>query len=76
MKRTCNYHMQCKHKQFVSMCAPSECSFANFCDFQAPRDSRLAMHPDGHIIKIEEDCIICGQPLHRCEGHLEHGNAA
>ena len=62
--KTCNYGGFCQYKTLGS--TSYGCRYAQYCDFQAPRDSR----PVIQIIGMDEICDVCKQPKSRCEGHL------
>jgi hypothetical protein len=67
INKVCNFVGICKYK--MPKDGWPSCTYKSFCDYTAPRDSRLAMTPDGKIGRIEEVCEICAQPLSKCEGH-------
>lgn len=78
MTKTCNFGGMCKYRKHenghvagVALLGAIglECHYKSFCDYSAPRDSRLAILPDGKVGRVEENCDICQQPLSKCEGH-------
>ena len=78
MTKTCNFGGMCKyrthengHVAVVALLGAIglECHYKSFCDYSAPRDSRIAMTPEGKIFKPSDFCDVCKQPLSKCEGH-------
>jgi len=63
MEKTCNFAGYCQSKCLGSI--TYICKYNHYCDYQAPRDSRVIMIYEDNI------CNVCKQPKSRCEGHLQ-----
>lgn len=71
--KTCNFPGMCKFQGEKRVCAGnqlcgltmvSDCAYQNYCDFQAPRDSRL------FAVTVKAiKCPTCFLPIDKCEGH-------